>query len=127
MTNQSCQIWPFQTKKQIWPFFKKLVGLEFFDNLLSSCPNFRSKKVSIVKFKTLPFLKQRLAVVSCKHQATLGPNRSRDVPIEDIPLSLSRVAITRKAFIKLGYFYDKSTLTRFCHGAAALKSLEAGS
>ena len=57
-------------KKQIWPFLK-LVGLESVDNLLSSWPYFRSIKVSIVKSKMLPFLKQRLAFVSYKHLATL--------------------------------------------------------
>ena len=60
----------FEAKKQIWPFLK-LVGLENFYNLLSSWPYFRSRKVSIVKSKMLPFLKQRLAFVSYKHLATL--------------------------------------------------------
>ena len=64
----------FEAKKQIWPFLK-LVGLEILYNLLSSWPYFRSRKVSIVKSKMLPFLKQRLAFVSYK-QAPGNPDTS---------------------------------------------------
>ena len=66
---QSCQVWP----KNKFGLFSNLVGLEIFDNLLSRWPYFRSIKVSIVKSKMLPFLKQRLAFVSYKHLATLRP------------------------------------------------------
>ena len=60
--------WP---KNKFGLFFKQLVGLDIFYNLLSSWPYFRSIKVAMVKSKMLPFLKQRLAVVSYKHLATL--------------------------------------------------------
>ena len=61
----------FEAKNQIWPFLK-LVGLEICYNLLSSWPYFWFIKVSTVKSKMLPFLKQRFAFVSYKHLATLA-------------------------------------------------------
>ena len=64
----SCQ--PFRGQKSKLAFLK-LIGLVIFDNLLSSWPYFRSRKVYKVKSKMLPFLKQRLTFVSYKHLATL--------------------------------------------------------
>ena len=69
---QSCQVWPFRGQKANLALFKIGWPRNFFYNLLSSWPYFRSIKVSIVKSKMLPFLKQRLAFVSYKHMATLG-------------------------------------------------------
>ena len=66
---QSCQVWPFRGQKTNLAFFK-ISWPRIFYNLLSSWPYFNSRKVSIVKSKMLPFLKQRLAFVSYKHLAT---------------------------------------------------------
>ena len=51
--------------------FIKSVGLEIFENLLSSWPIFKSIEVYIVKSKNFPFLKQSLAFLSYKLMATL--------------------------------------------------------
>ena len=68
---QSCQVWPFRGPKTNVAFFKNWLDSKFLHNLLISWPYFRSIKVSIVKSKMLPFLKQRLAFFSYKHMATL--------------------------------------------------------
>ena len=60
-------------KPQNWPFFK-LVGLEVFENLLSSWPYLKSIEVQIVKSNIFPLLKQSLTFYSYKHSGNSGSN-----------------------------------------------------
>ena len=67
-SHQGCQAGLFDGPKKYGPLLK--VGLEIFENLLSSGPFLKSIKVFIVTSKIRRFLKQSLAFFSFHHLAT---------------------------------------------------------
>ena len=71
-SEQGCQVGLFEAKNNKFEIFKKSVGLEILEKLLSSWPLLKSIEVYIVKYKILPFLKQSLAIFSYKQPYPLA-------------------------------------------------------